>query len=280
MKTVELTFEIQESKEQKQFIADILTAQLSEDGYTGFLDFPGGIKAYIPINLFHNDQIENLPALSMFPGKIFIHKNTVEDTDWNAKWEKSFKPVVIDNQCLIHASFHEVQKNYKYSICITPKMSFGTGHHYTTSLMIKELMNYDLEGKLIVDMGCGTGILAILAAKMKAKEIWAIDIDEWAYKNTLENIELNKQYQIKAIMGDADSLPAKTFDYFLANINRNILLKDIPKYNQHLNKGGKLIVSGFYTEDFHKIEETAIQNGLSIQQTIEDNNWVAATFIK
>jgi ribosomal protein L11 methyltransferase len=204
----------------------------------------------------------------------------IESQDWNAVWESNFKPVIISDQVVIRASFHTNTPKVPYDIVIDPKMSFGTGHHSTTSLMVQSILETELEGKTVLDMGCGTSLLAILASKRNAIRVDAIDIDEWPYKNSLENIKVNNTKNISVFLGDANLLKGKTYDVILANINRNILLEDMKHYVACLPENGVLIMSGFYTEDLPYIQSEATNNGLKYISHKTDNNWVAVKFIR
>ena len=205
----------------------------------------------------------------------------IPPTNWNEEWEKNyFKPIVIGNECVIHSSFHENVAPAKYNIVIDPKMSFGTGHHETTSLMIEEILRMNVEGKRVLDMGCGTSVLAILAAMRGAGEVMAVDIDEWCTENSEENIKLNNVLGIDVRLGGAEVLKGHSFDIIIANINRNILLADIKQYSDCLPAGGELYMSGFYKEDIPFIEEEANKNGLQLVSYNEKNNWVAVKTIK
>ena len=231
-----------------EVVTEVLSATLGEIGFESFVDTELGIKAYIQTQVFDKGALDSL--LSDFPVEAsFDYKiSEVEDRNWNEEWEKNyFQPLVIDDRCIIQSTFHNAPATYEYNIYIDPKMAFGTGHHQTTELMIREILNEDFSGKSLLDMGCGTAILAILASMRGADPIEAIDIDEWAYDNAKENLNLNKVSNIELKIGGADLLHAdKTFDVILANINRNILLNDINVYVSVLNKGGTLYMSGFY----------------------------------
>ena len=201
----------------------------------------------------------------------------MEARDWNEEWEKNYyKPVSIGSECIIPAPFHEVPPGYAYDIVVNPKMAFGTGNHETTRLMIGEMLGLDVSGKAVLDMGCGTGVLAILAARMGASPVVAVDIDEWAYANALENKQLNHAGHIRLIRGGAGQLPdSGVFDFVFANINRNILLNDIRRYALCMKPGAVLCMSGFYTEDIPGINKECSRNGLSFLSASEENRWAS-----
>ncbi|MFT4167791.1 MAG: 50S ribosomal protein L11 methyltransferase [Dysgonomonas sp.] len=265
-----------------EVVTEVLSATLGEIGFESFVDTELGIKAYIQTQVFDKGALDSL--LSDFPVEAsFDYKiSEVEDRNWNEEWEKNyFQPLVIDDRCIIQSTFHNAPATYEYNIYIDPKMAFGTGHHQTTELMIREILNEDFSGKSLLDMGCGTAILAILASMRGADPIEAIDIDEWAYDNAKENLNLNKVSNIELKIGGADLLHAdKAFDVILANINRNILLNDINVYVSVLNKGGALYMSGFYKEDIPVIQAECEKNGLLFDGFNSKDNWVAVKFLK
>jgi ribosomal protein L11 methyltransferase len=262
-------------------ITDILSAQLADIGFETFVMQEDVLEAYVPASLFTAEKIDAL--LSGFPMKAEIswNYNVMEDKNWNEVWEKNyFEPIVIGDQCCIHSSFHPIEGTYDYRILIDPKMAFGTGHHQTTGLILKEILSMDLTHKSVLDMGCGTAVLAILAAMKGASPITAIDIDEWAYNNALENVQMNGADNIRVLMGGAEVLGEETFDVIFANINRNILLNDIPSYYRVLNKNGVIIMSGFYKEDITAICLKCEEEGLSFSHYAEMDQWVAVTLVK
>jgi ribosomal protein L11 methyltransferase len=280
MNTVELHGIIHADKSEKQNISDILVAQLSDLGYQSFMETTIGLKAYIEEDQFDFALVKELPIHDMFPGKIEWQHEIIPSQNWNSIWEKNFQPVVIDDQCLIRAPFHTGEKHFPFEIVMEPKMSFGTGHHPTTFLMIRWILETDLQNKQLLDMGSGTGILSILASMKGAREVMAIDNDEWAYQNALENVKQNKRNNVQVIQGTINNLQQEQFDIILANINLNILLQDIPDYAKHLKKEGTLIVSGIYSDDMSRINEMAQSNGLENMGYKEKNRWVAVAFKK
>lgn len=264
-----------------EIIADILAAQLAEIGFETFVALEDGLEAYVPATLFSAEKMDAL--LSGFPIEADISwvSHVMEDKNWNEEWEKHyFEPIVIGDVCCIHSSFHPMEGTYDYRILIDPKMAFGTGHHQTTGLILKEILSMDLRQKTVLDMGCGTAVLAILASMRGASTVTAIDIDEWAYNNALENVQLNRVEHIRVWMGGAELLGEETFDVIFANINRNILLSDIPSYSHVLNKQGVLIMSGFYKEDITPIRLKCEEEGLIFSHFTEMDQWVAVTFVK
>lgn len=273
----EFTFTYKSSVETT-IINDILAAELGIIGFESFSEQPDGLLAYISVKEFQTDKLET--CLQNFPLEDIqfqYNQKFIEGKDWNEEWEKNyFQPIRVEKECLIRASFHPEEPGFPYEIIINPKMAFGTGNHATTYLMIKEMLAADLKDKDILDMGCGTAVLAILAAKKEAKKIVAIDIDEWAYNNALENCLLNETPDIEIRLGGAEQVkPSDSFDYIFANINRNILLNDIPTYAPAVKVGGFLYMSGFYTEDIPVIEAACNQNNLSLISYTSQNNWVA-----
>eukprot|EP01029_Cantina_marsupialis_P024426 TRINITY_DN6288_c0_g1_i1.p2 TRINITY_DN6288_c0_g1~~TRINITY_DN6288_c0_g1_i1.p2 ORF type:complete len:300 (+),score=8.88 TRINITY_DN6288_c0_g1_i1:65-901(+) len=261
-------------------IAEILIAELGEIEYESFTQTEETVEAYIQEPLFDMKKVEEL-TINHLPNFEFTYEHKkIESQDWNAVWESNFQPVIISDQVVIRASFHTDTPEVPYDIVIDPKMSFGTGHHSTTSLMVQSILETDLQGKTVLDMGCGTSLLAILASKRNAAKVDAIDIDEWPYKNSLENIKNNKAENISVYLGDAALLEGKSYDVVLANINRNILINDMKHYVACLPAGGTLIMSGFYTEDLQYIQEEAEKNNMEYITHKTDNNWVAARFIK
>ncbi len=264
-------------------VNDVLSAVLGDAGFDSFTDNEGGINAYIPAELFDEKILEE--TLECFPlenTEITYTWQEAEDKDWNEEWEKNyFQPIVIDDKCVIHSTFHQNVPTVEYDILINPQMSFGTGHHETTSLIISELLKMDLTNKSILDMGCGTSILAILARMRGAKPITAIDIDSWCVENSKENIALNNITDITVELGNAGLIKERgSFDIIIANINRNILLNDMPHYVESLNPGGELYMSGFYVEDVEAIKEKAESLQLTFEYYREKNNWAAVKFKK
>jgi ribosomal protein L11 methyltransferase len=261
-----------------EVVNDVLASELGEIGFESFTETENGLAAYIRVDVYNQTLLEG--AIASFPlGNVTIRytRNYIKAKDWNEEWEKNyFQPIAIGKECIIHASFHCVAPDYIYDIIIDPRMAFGTGNHETTWLMINEILPLDLEGKEVLDMGCGTAVLAILAAKKKAKRVVAIDIDEWACRNALDNIRVNRTTGIEVIEGGAGQIPGSgKFDVVLANINRNILLNDIKAYASCMKKEAWLFMSGFYKEDIPFIEEACERNGLSVVSYREKNNWVA-----
>lgn len=277
MNYYELKFTYQ-SPIETTIISDVLAAELGEIGFESFTESEDGLLAYISDSLYNVKELQE--KLNDFPlENVGIHftEQLVESKDWNEEWEKNyFKPIRIGTDCIIRASFHEPEPGFTYNIIIDPKMAFGTGNHETTYLMIGEMLKLDLEGKDLLDMGCGTAVLAILAKMKKAGKVVGIDIDEWAYNNALENIRLNNTDDIEIALGGAEQIPAfGAFDIVFANINRNILLRDIKHYANCMKQGSLLFMSGFYTEDIPAIKAECELNGLNFISYTERNNWVA-----
>jgi len=256
---------------------EILIAELGSVGFESFTENENGVTAYIQKKDWHGDILEDIQLLQSEEVKIGYKMEEIEQVNWNSEWEKNFEAIQVDDLVSIRAPFHD-NPNLKYDIVIEPKMSFGTGHHETTHLMIQHLTDLDLEKKTVLDMGCGTGILAIFAEMKGAKKLDAIDIDDWCYKNSLENVERNHCKNISVYKGDASLLENKRYDVIIANINRNILMQDIPVYVKNLNKNGILLLSGFYVKDIPIINKVAIKNKLQLEKQLERNSWVALKF--
>lgn len=265
----------------EEYIADLLAAELGEAGFDSFIPRTDGLIAYIIEENFDNEKLKSIIENFSFAEALTYETEIIQQKNWNEEWEKNFfEPIVIGNQCVIHSSFHKNIPQAKYNIVIDPKMSFGTGHHETTSLMIEEILKMDVAGKKILDMGCGTSVLAILAAMRGATDITAIDIDPWCTENSEENIHLNNVSGIHILLGGAELLTGKNFDIIIANINRNILLNDMKAYADCLPAGGELYMSGFYKEDIPLIEAEANRNGLKLEYFKEKNNWVVVKTVK
>lgn len=256
---------------------EILMAHLSEAGFESFVESDTGFEAFVPEADF-NEVL--LPVESEFEGIQFeFTKEEIEQKNWNEEWEKSFSPVMVDDKCCIRADFHPPCGNVKLEVIITPKMSFGTGHHDTTWLMVKHLFETDLKKKSFLDMGCGTGVLAIVASKLGADPVLGIDIDEWSIENAKENCLLNAVNNIEILLGDASLLGEQKFDVIAANINRNVLLRDIPVYSSVMNAGGTLLLSGFFESDFEVLKGKAESCGLRFAEEEVRNGWGMLKFM-
>ena len=278
----ELTFHISPYVED---IADAIIAELGDLGYDSFSYSDNGFKAYIPSKNFDEEQVKSLEILSFFQALYTItwEKTEIENQDWNKIWEENFTPILVQDQILVRAGFHPTLENIEHEIIIDPKMSFGTGHHATTALMLETILDMkpNFSGKKVLDMGCGTGILSIMAAQTGAQSVTGIDIDEWAYNNALENIRLNHTEDIQVALGGAEKIKEfGLFDIVFANINRNILLNDICQYTNSMKPGSILFMSGFYVEDIPAIEAECQKNGLKLDSYNERNNWVAVKVLK
>jgi ribosomal protein L11 methyltransferase len=252
---------------------------LDNEPYEYFEDETEGLSAYIPTHLFSENKLK--VALETLKNEF---QNSYEiihhpDQNWNAEWESNFHPIEVDDKCYIRAPFHDPHPNL-LEVIILPQMSFGTGHHETTWLMAKSLFDIDFKNKSVLDMGCGTGILAILASKLSASSILAIDIEEWAYLNTIENISLNKAINITVEKGGAELLASRLFNIILANINLNVLLHDMKFYSQSLEKGGIILFSGVFETDLPQLQKAAEASGLKFISKMEKNNWMVARFTK
>ena len=258
---------------------EILIAQLGSEGFESFVENEDGVTAYIQEGDWNATILEDIQILNSEEFKISYVEEVIEQTNWNSEWEKNFNQIQVDDLVSIRAPFHE-NPNLKYDIVIEPKMSFGTGHHETTHMMVQQLVDLDLTGKKVLDMGCGTGILAIFAEMKGANPIDAIDIDNWCYENSIENVERNNCHYISVYEGDAALLKNKSYDVIIANINRNILLNDMESYMNCLNEGGVILFSGFYKEDIPVMDADVSKYGLKLDKTIERNNWVSLKYIK
>ena len=265
--------------EPKEPATEILIAELGFAGFESFVENDNGVTAYIQKEEWNADILEGVLILTSDEFVIDFTKNEIEQTNWNSEWEKNFDPIEVDNQVSIRAPFHE-NPNLAYDIVIEPKMSFGTGHHETTHMMVQHLIGLDLKNKSTLDMGCGTGILAIFAEMKGAKPLDGIDIDNWCYLNSIENAERNNCKHISFYEGDASLLTDQMYDVIIANINRNILLNDMVAYTKCLNENGVLLLSGFYKEDIGTIDNEVSKHGLTLQATLERNNWVSLRYLK
>ena len=257
---------------------DILIAELGALGFESFVENESGLLAYILRSDWKEGLLNQLFVLQNPDFDITWSIKEIAQQNWNEEWEKNFHPISVGSQCLVRAPFHQPGQ-VEFDIVIEPKMSFGTGHHETTHMMLQHILNTDMNGKSVLDMGCGTGVLAILAKMKGASYVEAIDIDEWCFLNTQENVQRNGCEDIAVFQGDSSLLKGKNFDIILANINRNILLKDIPVYSQCLNNGGSLFLSGFYLKDLDTISSKCEAYGLRFEKKLEKNNWVSPKYV-
>lgn len=258
---------------------EILIAELGYAGFESFVETEEGVTAYIQKEDYFDTILDDIQILKSEEFEITFTSEEIEQTNWNSEWEKNFNPIIVDDTCSVRAPFHE-KPNTEFDIIIEPKMSFGTGHHETTHMMIQHILKNDFVDKSVLDMGCGTGVLAILAELKGAKPIDAIDYDNWCYLNSLENVERNNARHITVLEGDASVLPGRQYDIVIANINRNILLNDMKTYTDILNTNGVLFLSGFYNDDIPIIIAECNKYGLKHVETLERNNWVALKFEK
>jgi len=261
-------------------IPEILIARLAELGFESFTEEEGEVKAYIASTLYSPEIVTELHSGEWSRLIAHLSVSEIADQNWNSLWESAYEPVVVAGKCMVRAPFHPVNSNIDFDILIEPKMSFGTAHHETTRLMLEYVLELDMEGKRILDMGSGTAVLAILAAMKKAASVTAIDNDEWAYQNARENVIRNNLDWIGVFLGDVALLRGKQFDIILANINRNILLNDIPSYAACLPKDGLLVMSGFYASDLEAIKLKAMESGFVLMSSKSDKDWTAACFIR
>lgn len=261
--------------------SDILVAELAEIGFESFVDTEQGLDAYIPCDLFEEPRVEEIQQKYSGLTSIAYSMSTIERKNWNEEWEKNYTPIVIGQQCLVRASFHTSSGEFPYEIVINPKMSFGTGHHETTAMMLENQLYVSHEHKSVLDVGCGSGILAIMACKLKASKIDAFDTDEWAVENSRENFVLNHCSIATVQRGTiAEVELAPAYDIILANINRNVLLQEIPAYAELLPKGGFLLLSGFYEKDVADIENLALAQKLSIYGQRLKQSWASLVLQK
>ncbi|MBR5781585.1 MAG: 50S ribosomal protein L11 methyltransferase [Bacteroidales bacterium] len=265
---------------ENENLKDMFMELLGSIGFDSFMDTDEGFEAYCQEPALDENELNDIMQMEQFVNVRLLKKELIPDQDWNATWEASYEPVIINEFCRIRAPFHKVEGSYKYDLIIEPKMSFGTAHHETTSQIIELMLQSDFSGLNLLDMGSGTGVLAILAKKLGSATTVAIDNDEWAYRNALDNIRLNDENDIIVELGDANSLNDRQFDIILANINRNILLRDMKEYVKCLVDGGKIFFSGFYEEDLVLIAKEAERLGLKYSNHVTKNNWAAAVFVK
>ena len=251
---------------------EILIAELSQLDFDSLQEMDEKLDAYIPEDLYDEKSLFSVMEKYGISREVAVEK--LEDINWNQEWEKNFDPVFVDDKVQIRASFHEAEPEYKFDVLINPKMAFGTGHHETTQLIVSEQLCIDHENKSILDVGTGTGILAIMASKLGAKSVTATDVDDWCIDNSRDNLELNQVKNYKILQGSIDKLTLSgPCDIIYANINKNVLMSEIPFYSLLLSGHGILVLSGFYTEDVDDLKEIAIQHGLNLKHTKTLNNW-------
>jgi ribosomal protein L11 methyltransferase len=278
MQYIQVTFQFSAIEEYQK---DLLIDELGSIGYNTFEEIAGGFAAFIDLDSYDADQFEALTSALDSDVNCTTTVSEIAAENWNEEWEKNFEPLVIDDLCYVRATFHKPRPEFPYEIVIDPKMAFGTGHHQTTTMMMQYLLTADVSGKSILDMGCGTGILAILAAKLGAKGLVAIDNDDVCYLSTLENSALNNITNIEAICGGKEVIPQQQFDTILANINRNILLDQIPEFAKVLKAGGDIYFSGFYeSPDLDMIRAACAELSIKYKDHKKIGDWVAAHFTK
>ena len=261
---------------------DILAALLADVGFESFEQTDDGIDAFVKKELWDKDAVSEVIKLYDFEAKIDFSEELVVGQDWNEEWEKHyFNPIVFEDKCVIHSSFHKDFPRLQYDIVIDPKMAFGTGHHETTSLMIKRILDAEMTGKSVLDMGTGTGVLAILSAMVGAANVVGVEIDPPAYENAVANAQLNGHPEIDLRLGGAETVAeSNSFDFVLANINRNIITADIDRYASALKAGGEMMLSGFYVDDVPVVEAAANKCGLERVSVIEKNRWANLQLVK
>lgn len=260
--------------------AEILMAEIAEAGFDTFLETDKGFEAYVEMEKYDKEQLQFIKEKYSVQTPIIFFQDRIQKQNWNEAWEKSYEPIVVDDKCLIRADFHKIDKKYPYELIITPKMSFGTGHHQTTYLMIKNQMDMDHRGKRVMDAGCGTAILSVMASKLGAKEVEAFDIDEWSVSNGKENIDVNGCTNIHHQQGKLSELNFQgLFDIILANINKNVLLDEIKLYKKYLSPGGLLLLSGFYIEDIPDLAAECAKCNLLALKRDDKENWAALVFV-
>lgn len=267
----------------EEYMTDLLAAMLADAGYESFVPDESGLTAYVREPQYSEEAVDAIVESFPFESAISHTAKRIEGRDWNSEWEKNyFQPIVVGGECVIHSSFHTDIPKCRYDIVIDPKMAFGTGHHSTTSLIIGRLLDMPLEGVSMVDMGTGTGILAILAAMRGASPVAAIEIDEFAYTNALENIRINSHPEIVMLNGDATALSTLEFkaNLFVANINRNVITADMEAYADATAKGGVMLLSGFYVEDIPVVREAAERCGMKYVDYTEQKNWACVKLLK
>lgn len=260
-------------------MAEVAVALLGEEGFEAFEETETGLLAYVQESLFSSENIAAIYAqLGLEPES--VTQKTIPPHNWNASWEENFPVVEIGNFCQIIASFKKASPDFEYTIRIDPKMSFGTGHHETTRLAVRQMQELDFLDKNVLDMGCGTGVLGILASRMGAAHVLGIDIDPWSYENVAENSALNRVKNMETLLGDVSVIPDVMYDVILANINRNVLLQDVQAFSQHLKPGALLISSGYYRRDAEIIENAFGQAKLNLKRTLEENAWLSQLYVK
>jgi ribosomal protein L11 methyltransferase len=264
--------------QSKQLGSEILIAELGEKAFESFTETETGVSAFVQKKLWDETILDGIYILESGEFKITYTFEEIEQINWNEEWEKNFDPIDVNGNCHVRAPFHP-KTDAEFDIIIEPKMSFGTGHHETTHMMIQHLLEIDVTGMKTLDMGCGTAILAILAEMKGAQPIDAIDIDNWCYLNSIENAERNNCKHITVYEGDANLLKGKKYDLIIANINRNILLHDMKNYVNCMNEKGTILFSGFYTEDFPFIDASCTEKGLKFVKKMERNNWVSLKYV-
>jgi ribosomal protein L11 methyltransferase len=260
-------------------VSEIIMAEVGELGFDSFLETDNGFEAYVELENY--DKPEYLFIQEKYQQVAQFHQDQIQKQNWNEEWEKGYHPIVVEETCLIRAEFHQIEKKYPYELIITPKMSFGTGHHQTTYLMVKNQLLIDHRNKRVMDAGCGTAILSILASKLGANEVEAFDIDEWSVSNGIENIEVNRCTNIHHKQGKLSELNISgKFDIILANINKNILLEELKLYQEYLASDGLILLSGFYTEDITDLLQEANRLNLKERRRDERENWAALLLIR
>lgn len=256
--------------------SEILMAEIAEVGFDTFMENEKGFEAYVEQTNYDKEKLNEIKEKYGQFTPVVFYQDRIEKKNWNEEWEKNYEPIIVDDQCMIRAGFHQPEKKYPYEIIITPKMSFGTGHHQTTYLMVKSQLEIDHKNKIVMDAGCGTAILSVMAAKLGAKRVESFDIDEWSVINGQENVEVNCCTNITIRQGKISDLTFEdNFDIILANINKNILLVEMAQYAAYLNPGGLLLLSGFYEKDIPDLMAEANRYSLQQVRSHERENWAA-----